>query len=78
MILGDWRDGIVRDDDWVHVTRLQAGLAEIIARYPDAELAKNQVGNLTIAESTAHDAPQIGHWNLRTGEVEWWEASDDD
>lgn len=40
---------------------------------PDAELAKNQVGNLAILDK---DEYQVGWVDLRYGEVTWYDQED--
>jgi hypothetical protein len=45
--------------------QLLAGAQEIAERFPDAELVKNDVGNLAIVVSGEY----AGYLDLRTGEV---------
>jgi hypothetical protein len=45
---------------------LLAGARQVAERFPDAELVKNQVGNLAIVDSGLY----VGSLNLRTGEVD--------
>ena len=46
--------------------QLLAGATEVAARFPNAELVKNQVGNLAIVDGGRY----VGSLNLRTGEVD--------
>jgi hypothetical protein len=45
--------------------QLLAGAREVAERFPDAELVKNDVGNLAITVSGEY----AGYLDLRTGEV---------
>jgi hypothetical protein len=46
--------------------QLLAGAREVAERWPDAELVKNQVGNLAIVDGGRY----VGSLNLRYGEVD--------
>jgi hypothetical protein len=45
---------------------LLAGARQVAERFPDAELVKNQVGNLAIVVGGRY----VGSLNLRTGEAD--------
>lgn len=53
--------------------QLLAGAREIADRLPDAVLAKNKVGNLTIVQ----DGEFTGWLNLRDGTVTWLAGEDE-
>lgn len=59
--------------DWIPAVALEQALAEISRAYPEAELAVNEVGNLSIVSGPGDSHPHVGMWNMRTGQVVWWE-----
>jgi len=58
----------------VNATEFLAAAQEVHNPMPDAELVKNQVGNLAIV---APDGGYVGWVDLGTGEVgfNWWEST---
>jgi hypothetical protein len=57
---------------WFTIGELRRAIDEVETRYPNAELSKNQVGNLTFSSGAADDDPQVGHIDLLDCSVAFW------